>query len=878
MRRLTLLSLLSLFGALTIVSAARAHSLHAPALTSPANGARVQQLPAIGWNAVRGAATYEYQVAADPRFNSIALGRGTGKGTSHTYNLSATLDTAVPNGSYYWRVRGLTAKDKVGAWSRVRRIVKSWSSSPQITGGNGVAVSWPAQALVLQWSSVPYASKYIVSIATDPALSNLVVGTRAKPTETQGVTFALPTSLAPGPYYWAITPVDAEGHRGVRSALATFQWAWPTTTTTSVTDLNAEAGTFDDPMFSWNPVPGAARYEVEVNSAEGFPAGSKWCCIGTTTGTSLAPLQTLGNNRYYWRVRAVDARGDAGVWNYGQSFTKAFDPSQPSVRNLTMRDAQGATQSEALPTSTPIVTWDPVPGASRYEVQLGLYNQGGHYCDWTLASSPGYHADTATNAWTPLGPWNGKRPYSEAWPVAQRDSAIPTGPNAAYCVRVNAHSDSDARRSEVTSEWTYLNGYNNAAFTFTSPPEGSSCTSMPANAYALPANGSQTPRTPYFTWQPVPGAGGYYVVIARDAGFTQVVDVGFTDVNAYAPRLAKSTPLSDETTAYYWAVMPAETPAGAGVCSDPLHDNPQSFNKSSVAPQPLAPGAGSEISAQPSFRWTPAENARTYHLQVAQDPTFGAPLDDITTDATAYTSSTTYPADTVLYWRVRANDWNGQGLNWSPTQTFVRRLPVPALAPLGATTVLGIPPITWSPVEGAISYDMHVEQPTGKSDDFTFESPSATVVSYYGTGIAHYQVRAEFPTNAGGKVAGAYSPRQSTLLILAAPRGARGTRSGSRLLVTWQPEPDAKQYQVEISTTNGFNSRIESHKVDGTSWAPNIDLSKKRNRGTLYWRVAPVDQRGGVGSFTSGAFKVAGSRRSHCVGKANKRHGSCKKH
>ena len=82
-------------------------------------------------------------------------------------------------------------------------------------------------------------------------------------------------------------------------------------------------------------------------------------------------------------------------------------------------------------------------------------------------------------------------------------------------------------------------------------------------------------------------------------------------------------------------------------------------------------------------------------------------------------------------------------------------------------------------------------------------------MKYYGAGITHFQVRAEFPTNVGGKVPGAYTPLQSSLLILAAPTGARGVKSGSRLLVTWNPEPDAKQYQVEISTTNGFSSRVD---------------------------------------------------------------------
>ena len=74
------------------------------------------------------------------------------------------------------------------------------------------------------------------------------------------------------------------------------------------------------------------------------------------------------------------------------------------------------------------------------------------------------------------------------------------------------------------------------------------------------------------------------------------------------------------------------------------------------------------------------------------------------------------------------------------------------------------------------------------------------------------------------------------------------------LLVSWNPEPDAKQYEVETSSTNGFGSRIESHRVDGTSWTPDIDLRQKQNRGTLYWRVAPIDWGGNVGSFATGVF------------------------
>ena len=109
--------------------------------------ANVQQLPALTWNSVRGAAVYEYEVSADSRFNSITLGRGLGKGVSHTYNLAAALDKTVADGTYYWRVRGLTAKDRTGPWSRVWRVVKRWNIEPLITGGDGAEVSWPRTPL-----------------------------------------------------------------------------------------------------------------------------------------------------------------------------------------------------------------------------------------------------------------------------------------------------------------------------------------------------------------------------------------------------------------------------------------------------------------------------------------------------------------------------------------------------------------------------------------------------------------------------------------------------------------------------------------------------------------------------------------------------------
>lgn len=265
---------------------------------------------------------------------------------------------------------------------------------------------------------------------------------------------------------------------------------------------------------------------------------------------------------------------------------------------------------------------------------------------------------------------------------------------------------------------------------------------------------------------------------------------------------------------------------------------------------PVPPGAHS--AAPPSF-WT----STLALLQVSEDPSFGNPIDNVTTDSTAFTSSSTYPADTVLYWRVRANDWTGQGLNWSATTTFRRTLPIPAPAANNPTGGEAIPALSWSPVQGAVSYDVHVDQADGTTRDFSVDSTSFTPTLFYGVGVWRWQVRADFPTSSTATVAGGYSSLQTFVRRLAAPGGAHGIKIGTHIVLSWHPDLAAKQYEVDVSTTNGFSTTLDTHRVDGTTWAPDIDFTQLHSRTTLYWRVAAVDQGSNVGKFASGSFSPA---------------------
>ena len=132
-----------------------------------------------------------------------------------------------------------------------------------------------------------------------------------------------------------------------------------------------------DPQFEWNAIPGAAKYEIEVNTSTDFAAGSKVCCTDPTIGTSLSPTKLLANNTdlpgaqdgYHWRVRAIDLDGNAGEWTRGQTFKKVFDHVPPTVPGLRITTTWHHVPSGGA-TSAPIVDWEPVPGASSYEVRV----------------------------------------------------------------------------------------------------------------------------------------------------------------------------------------------------------------------------------------------------------------------------------------------------------------------------------------------------------------------------------------------------------------------------------------------------------------------------------------------------------------------------
>jgi hypothetical protein len=473
-------------------------------------------------------------------------------------------------------------------------------------------------------------------------------------------------------------------------------------TSLAVVDLVADPGVFD-PQFTWAAVSGARGYEVEVNSTSNFTAGAKVCCDNisftvqlTTFGTFYSPPVVLANNVYYWRVRAIDSAGAAGPWAGGPSFQKYFSNAEggdpiPSVPNLRLVNENLEEIGAGSTVAAPVVLWDPVPGASGYQVIVTRFDAGA--CDWSASTATRWEKDTTTTGWTPLGWARGTNADPLGIGKAPSDDLIThldTG--ASYCVRVRPIDRSSKSNGgpEIFGDFTYLPANNVPAFTWSGPPAVAPCTPCEAGPgnYLRPVSDATVGEMPVFTWAPVAGAQSYFVVVARDASFTNITDYAYTRVTAYAPRAGNLTKgYADETSDYYWAVLPATDADGHGVSTDPLSSSPQPFTKQSTPPTLLGPTSGTVLStAATVFHWTPVFGARRYRLQVSQDPTFvnviseqSALSSGAVTDSTAYTSSTSYPTGTTLYWRVQAEAEDESqtssfvGLSWSATGTFKRQ-------------------------------------------------------------------------------------------------------------------------------------------------------------------------------------------------------------
>jgi hypothetical protein len=362
---------------------------------------------------------------------------------------------------------------------------------------------------------------------------------------------------------------------------------------------------------------------------------------------------------------------------------------------------------------------------------------------------------------------------------------------------------------------------------------------------------------PLFVWNPIAGQQSYWVIVSKDASFTNIIDYAFTRVPAYAVRTgSQPRTYPDETTSFYWVVLPSTDIDGKPAANIPANGAYADFKKQTVAPSLLGPENDATFSLPPTFSWSSAEGARKYHLQVATEPTFAnsTKLDDITTALTQYTSQKTYVASKTLYWRVQAQDENDNGLTWSETRTFEVDLEQPTLDP--ATPTLGdasLPVLRWFPVPGAVSYSLRIHEPNDTTPNtYTgFPSTAASFEKITGTGLFTWEIRADFPKLTGGTTPGPWSDDADYAHTIKEPTGPVSSAGANRLVLSWDAKTGTKAYKVQISKREDFNPAIETKTTDNPDWAPTLTNLNYASGGDFWWRVAAIDGDGNVGAYAT---------------------------
>ena len=325
--------------------------LPAPAVTG---GKDSQGRPTLKWNAVSGAAKYEVYRARSKD--------GTYTKYSTTTGTSYTNTGYIENGNtYYYKVRALDANGTAGAWSSIVSVTyKQTLPAPAVTGGND-AQGRPT----LTWKVVTGAAKYEVYRARSKD------GDYIKYSTVTGTSYTNTSYIESGStYYYKVRALDANGTAGAWSSVVSVTYK-QTLSAPTVTGGNDAQGR---PTLTWKAVTGAAKYEVyRARSKDG--TYSKY---STTTGTAYTNSSYLTSGAtYYYKVRALDANGNAGPYSAVVSVTCRLKLTAPTVT--------GSTDSQGRPT----LKWNAVTGAAKYEVYRAR-SKDGDYIKYSTVTGTSY--------------------------------------------------------------------------------------------------------------------------------------------------------------------------------------------------------------------------------------------------------------------------------------------------------------------------------------------------------------------------------------------------------------------------------------------------------------------------------------------------------
>lgn len=183
--------------------------------------------------------------------------------------------------------------------------------APSLTSpANTTLISTTSQ--LLKWSAVNSAILYRLEVAKDAGFTNMVFSkdvatTSYTITNLEGVTN----------YYWRVKTNNG----GQYSAYSdVYMFNTPTGAPVLAIPANNSTNTFINPIFSWNKVPGATAYRLQVSRALNFATNNIAFDITNFSDTTIQVDSLMAGRKHYWRVYSIKD-GVQGLCSDNNNFT-----------------------------------------------------------------------------------------------------------------------------------------------------------------------------------------------------------------------------------------------------------------------------------------------------------------------------------------------------------------------------------------------------------------------------------------------------------------------------------------------------------------------------------------------------------------------------
>lgn len=697
------------------------------------------------WTPVPHATRYELQVGSDPNFSPSTF--HTCSTASTTY--AAGLDACMPSQGMvtYWRTRALDAPQTVeGIYSGTHKFVYDSGPVTLTDPANGASVGVPT----LTWQASREALTYFVEIRDKNDAVAASATTYSLSWTPEGTTKLDP---AKSPFTWTVQAIDSNNSRSPKYPGRSFSLTgvMPTTGAPALTPLTGinNSATTRFPALSWEPNANAAYYRIQIGVAgSGF-----W--LNTTTSHILGarypfPAATdtddyfLTPGSYDWRVQALDAGGASlgfgPVDTFQISNLADVTGQEIALDGLALDAGQGCTDSLAEEeiclgvSATPVLDWDPVPGAAFYMVYLAN--------DRELTNRIFTAASTTNTRWTPTSNMakealaDNQAGQSYYWIIRPCKA-----PNACSPDPVSTHASATNAFRKVSPE---ING-----MTAVHHPDGDPDSNTQADDitfewedYLVTNDG--TPSLPVAS-PSHQTAQKYRIEISQSSTFATTVDAKEVDQSTYTPF--------DGTLpegALYWRVQAIDAEGNHLNWGDT-----REVTKASGTVELSSPFDDVHVGGDTAFRWQPKDFAASYTIEVYKNDngTFSSAnrVFSGTSKQTAYVWTKFLPASADYQWRVRWTDGDAHAGAWSTTGRFsVSPGVVTQTSPTSdAYQPAAGPYFTWQPVQSASKYLLEARKDgsTSSSVRITTVAQAAATTATLEDAAYEWRVTAYDPSN-----------------------------------------------------------------------------------------------------------------------------------